>query len=246
MRFKFAEHAPEVSAAWIWARMVRLSRSRTSPWREELGYVEGGSQVVLEALARDLERRGGRVVLQRGRGSHRLRRWAGDRRARGRRDGARRRGHLDGDHEPFPEAGARPRRRLRRAAAPHPHHRDLLPVPAPLRAGDALLLGEHERPAGAVRGDDRVHQPEPAARAGGRSHPVRAPVPVRRRSPLRAERRRGAAHVHRRPGPHQPRVRSADGSSSPPCSATGSPSPSASPTTRPPRPPSRPRWPTCS
>jgi protoporphyrinogen oxidase len=62
MRFKFAEHAPEVSAAWIWARMVRLSRSRTSPWREELGYVEGGSQVVLEALARDLAARGGRIV----------------------------------------------------------------------------------------------------------------------------------------------------------------------------------------
>jgi protoporphyrinogen oxidase len=63
MRFKFAEHAPEVSAAWIWARMVRLSRSRTSAWREELGYIEGGSQVVLEALARDFERRGGRIVL---------------------------------------------------------------------------------------------------------------------------------------------------------------------------------------
>jgi protoporphyrinogen oxidase len=63
MRFKFAEHAPEVSAAWIWARMVRLSRSRTSPWREELGYLEGGSTVVLEALARDFERRGGRLVL---------------------------------------------------------------------------------------------------------------------------------------------------------------------------------------
>src|SRR5262249_35182887 len=30
MRFKFAEHAPEISAAWIWARMVRLSRSRRS------------------------------------------------------------------------------------------------------------------------------------------------------------------------------------------------------------------------
>jgi protoporphyrinogen oxidase len=66
MRFKFAEHAPEVSAAWIWARMVRLSRSRTSPWREELGYLEGGSQVVLEALARDFERRGGRVVCNAG------------------------------------------------------------------------------------------------------------------------------------------------------------------------------------
>jgi protoporphyrinogen oxidase len=63
MRFKFAEHAPEVSAAWIWARMVRLSRSRTSPWREELGYLEGGSTVVLEALGRDLERRGGRIAL---------------------------------------------------------------------------------------------------------------------------------------------------------------------------------------
>ena len=63
MKFKFAEHAPRISAAWIWARMERLSRSRTSPWREELGYIEGGSRVVLEALARDLEARGGRIVL---------------------------------------------------------------------------------------------------------------------------------------------------------------------------------------
>jgi protoporphyrinogen oxidase len=63
MRFKFAEHAPEISAAWIWARMVRLSRSRTSPWREELGYIEGGSPVVLEGLGRDFEARGGRTVL---------------------------------------------------------------------------------------------------------------------------------------------------------------------------------------
>src|SRR5262245_20150902 len=27
LRFKFAEHAPQISAAWLWARMVRLSRS---------------------------------------------------------------------------------------------------------------------------------------------------------------------------------------------------------------------------
>jgi protoporphyrinogen oxidase len=64
MRFKFAEHAPEISAAWIWARMVRLSRSRTSPWREELGYIEGGSKVVLEGLGQDFEARGGRIVLK--------------------------------------------------------------------------------------------------------------------------------------------------------------------------------------
>jgi len=63
MRFKFAEHADEVSAAWIWARMVRLSRSRTSAWREELGYIEGGSATVIDALAADFRRRGGRIVL---------------------------------------------------------------------------------------------------------------------------------------------------------------------------------------
>lgn len=64
MRFKFAEYAPDVSAAWIWARMVRLSRSRSSPWFEELGYLEGGSRVVLEALGRGIEARGGRVVVR--------------------------------------------------------------------------------------------------------------------------------------------------------------------------------------
>jgi protoporphyrinogen oxidase len=64
MRFKFAEHTPAISAAWIWARMVRLSRSRSSPWREELGYIEGGSKLVLEELGADFERCGGRIVLE--------------------------------------------------------------------------------------------------------------------------------------------------------------------------------------
>jgi protoporphyrinogen oxidase len=63
LRYKFGEHAPAISAAWLWARMVRLSRSRVSPWREELGYLEGGSQLVLEGLGRDFAARGGRVVL---------------------------------------------------------------------------------------------------------------------------------------------------------------------------------------
>jgi protoporphyrinogen oxidase len=64
LRFKFAHFAPEVSAAWIWARMVRLSRSRRSAWHEELGHLEGGSGVVLEALGRGIDARGGRVLLQ--------------------------------------------------------------------------------------------------------------------------------------------------------------------------------------
>ncbi len=63
MRFKFAEHADAISAAWIWARMVRLSRSRASPWTEELGYIEGGSQVVLEGLRRDFEGHGGQTRI---------------------------------------------------------------------------------------------------------------------------------------------------------------------------------------
>jgi protoporphyrinogen oxidase len=63
LRFKFAEYATQVSAAWVWARMVRLSRSRSSPWREELGYVEGGSQVVEDGLAQAITQRGGRIRL---------------------------------------------------------------------------------------------------------------------------------------------------------------------------------------
>jgi protoporphyrinogen oxidase len=63
MRFKFAEHAPDISAAWMWARLVRLSRSRTSLWREDLGYLEGGSQVVLGALGGALGAGGARIVL---------------------------------------------------------------------------------------------------------------------------------------------------------------------------------------
>ena len=61
MQFKFARHASEISAAWIWARMVRLSRSRRSAWREELGYIEGGSRTVLEGLAQAFERAGGQL-----------------------------------------------------------------------------------------------------------------------------------------------------------------------------------------
>ena len=64
LRFKFADYAPQVSAAWIWARMVRLSRSRSSPWREELGYIEGGSQVVEDGLAQAVTSRGGQIRLR--------------------------------------------------------------------------------------------------------------------------------------------------------------------------------------
>jgi protoporphyrinogen oxidase len=42
---------------------VRLSRSRASPWREDLGYLEGGTQSLVDALGRDFEKRGGRIAM---------------------------------------------------------------------------------------------------------------------------------------------------------------------------------------
>ena len=63
MRFKFAGFAEQISAAWIWARMVRLSRSRKSAWREELGYIEGGSKTVLDGLASAFQQAGGALEI---------------------------------------------------------------------------------------------------------------------------------------------------------------------------------------
>ena len=39
-----------LSAAWIWSRIRRIGRSRYSLFREKLGYLEGGSSILLNAL----------------------------------------------------------------------------------------------------------------------------------------------------------------------------------------------------
>ena len=52
-----------VSAAWIWTRIKRIGASRRSLMQEELGYIEGGSATVIDALGADFQRRGGRIVL---------------------------------------------------------------------------------------------------------------------------------------------------------------------------------------
>ena len=84
----------------------------------------------------------------------------------------------------------------------HPHHRDLLPLPAPAPSRVTPFFWVNtQRPARALRGHDRVHEPEPAARAGRRPHPLRPAVPLRRRSALRADRRGGAAAPTRTPSP---------------------------------------------
>ena len=60
---KFHEYADQVSAAWIWTRVKRLGRSRRSMFEEELGYLEGGSQVLVDGLCDAIRHRGGLIHL---------------------------------------------------------------------------------------------------------------------------------------------------------------------------------------
>lgn len=60
---KFYEYANQLSAAWIWTRIKRIGTSRYSLMKEKLGYLEGGSEVLLKAMQQDIERRGGKVRL---------------------------------------------------------------------------------------------------------------------------------------------------------------------------------------
>lgn len=61
--YKFYDYAQGLSAAWIWSRVRRIGRSRYNLFREKLGYLEGGSTTLLEAMKADIERHGGTVRL---------------------------------------------------------------------------------------------------------------------------------------------------------------------------------------
>ena len=58
---KFHEYADDISAAWIWTRLKRVGTSRRSLFQEELGYVDGGSETLVEALVAAIEALGGTV-----------------------------------------------------------------------------------------------------------------------------------------------------------------------------------------
>jgi protoporphyrinogen oxidase len=60
---KFYEYADNISAAWIWTRIRRIGRSRKSIFQEELGYMEGGTITLVNALAEAIRAHGGRIQL---------------------------------------------------------------------------------------------------------------------------------------------------------------------------------------
>jgi protoporphyrinogen oxidase len=65
LELKFHEFADDISAAWIWTRVKRIGRSRRSLMQEELGYLEGGSETLVDALAEAIRRGGGRIHVGR-------------------------------------------------------------------------------------------------------------------------------------------------------------------------------------
>ncbi len=62
-KLKFHHYTDNLSAAWIWARIRRMGESRRSIFQEQLGYIEDGSETLLNRLQQEIENRGGRVLL---------------------------------------------------------------------------------------------------------------------------------------------------------------------------------------
>ncbi|KWV59567.1 hypothetical protein AS026_28365 [Rhizobium altiplani] len=63
MDLKFYELADGISASWIATRVRRIGNSRRSIFQEELGYIEGGSQTLVDALVSAYTAKGGRLHL---------------------------------------------------------------------------------------------------------------------------------------------------------------------------------------
>ena len=61
--YKFYDYTDNLSAAWIWSRIRRIGRSRKSLFEEKLGYLEGGSQTLLDGIKTAIETRGGEIRL---------------------------------------------------------------------------------------------------------------------------------------------------------------------------------------
>jgi protoporphyrinogen oxidase len=61
--YKFYQYTNNLSAAWIWSRIRRIGKSRYNLFNEKLGYLEGGSQTLLNAMKSYIESKGGEFRL---------------------------------------------------------------------------------------------------------------------------------------------------------------------------------------
>lgn len=61
---KFFEHHDRLSAAWIGTRIKRVALSRRNIFQEELGYLDGGSEILLQAYQTRIESQGGSFSLR--------------------------------------------------------------------------------------------------------------------------------------------------------------------------------------
>lgn len=62
--YKFYEHKDELSAAWLGTRIKRVGLSRKNIFQEQLGYLEGGSDILLEVLKNRMIEMGGQIRLR--------------------------------------------------------------------------------------------------------------------------------------------------------------------------------------
>ena len=63
---KFFEYADDLSASWIGTRIKRVALSRRNLFNESMGYLEGGSSVLLAEMERRIVAAGGRILLGQG------------------------------------------------------------------------------------------------------------------------------------------------------------------------------------
>ena len=61
---KFFEYKDSLSAAWLGTRIKRVALSRKSMFQERLGYIEGGSDTLLDAIDAKIRGLGGRILLK--------------------------------------------------------------------------------------------------------------------------------------------------------------------------------------
>ncbi len=62
-RSKFGKYSAEVSAAWLWSKLVQRGGSRSKSGAEELGYLKGGYRLLFTQLEKRLAQKGVDILL---------------------------------------------------------------------------------------------------------------------------------------------------------------------------------------